>query len=349
VTISLNDNSDDSAESWKERQRKGTAVSKDDLPWTSRVDRQKSGAPLATDIPPSADPPQRTVRESQLFTEDTQKERRARINDICDRYDIKGSPLELDRTDLSQLIVDDQNGILYCYIPKVACTNWKRIMMILTGSSKGETNPLDIQASDSHLKNGFKTLNQFSNSEILYRVNHYLKFMFVRHPFERLLSAYKNKFHERYSVYFQKKFGRKIIRRYRPEAKAESLVYGNDVTFREFVTYVLDPRTHIEGLNEHWRQYYKLCHPCHIPYDVIGKYETLYPDARVVLEKAQVDHKVSFPTYPPSFKKAKTIDYIRDFYSTIPSQDIRDLKATYGLDFEFFGYKYPFLNDSAAP
>jgi hypothetical protein len=36
---------------------------------------------------------------------------------------------------------------------------------------------------------------------------------------ERLLSAYKNKFHERYSVYFQKKFGRKIIRRYRPEAK----------------------------------------------------------------------------------------------------------------------------------
>jgi hypothetical protein len=91
---------------------------------SKRVDRQKSGAPLATDIPPSADPPQRTVRESQLFTEDTQKERRARINDICDRYDIKGSPLELDRTDLSQLIVDDQNGILYCYIPKVSlkCT-----------------------------------------------------------------------------------------------------------------------------------------------------------------------------------------------------------------------------------
>ena len=234
-------------------------------------------------------------------------------------------------------------------LSQVACTNWKRIMMILTGSAgMQKKNPLDIQASDSHMRTGFKTLDQFSDSEIETRVQNYFKFMFVRHPFERLLSAYKNKFSERYSVYFQKKFGRKIIRRYRPEAKAESLVYGNDVTFREFVTYVLDPRTHVEGLNEHWRQFYKLCHPCHLNYDVIGKYETLYPDASLVLDSAGVSDRVSFPTYPPTTgkKRPKTIDYLRDFFATIPATELRDLKATYGLDFEFFGYKYPFLNDS---
>ena len=232
---------------------------------------------------------------------------------------------------------------------QVACTNWKRIMMILTGSAGDrKKNPMDIQASDSHMRTGFKTLDQYSDEEIINRVRQYFKFMFVRHPFERLLSAYKNKFSERYSVYFQKKFGRKIIRRYRQEAKAESLVYGNDVTFREFVTYVLDPRTHVEGLNEHWRQYYKLCHPCHLNYDVIGKYETLYSDASLVLDRAGVSDRVTFPTYPPETRKkrAKTVDYIRDFFATIPTTELKDLKATYGLDFEFFGYKYPFMNDS---
>ena len=65
------------------------------------------------------DPPQRHVLEEQLFTTDTQEERKRRIDDICDRYDLRGSPLELDRDDLRQIIVDDANKMLYCYIPKV--------------------------------------------------------------------------------------------------------------------------------------------------------------------------------------------------------------------------------------
>ncbi|KAK7074937.1 Carbohydrate sulfotransferase 11, partial [Halocaridina rubra] len=60
---------------------------------------------------------------------------------------------------LSNLIVDDKNRILYCYVPKVACTNWKRMMLILMGGSN-VTRPLSIPADSVHRKKVFTKLSE---------------------------------------------------------------------------------------------------------------------------------------------------------------------------------------------
>uniref|UniRef100_A0A8C6WT93 Carbohydrate sulfotransferase n=1 Tax=Neogobius melanostomus TaxID=47308 RepID=A0A8C6WT93_9GOBI len=242
-------------------------------------------------------------------------------------------------SDLKHLIVDDKHSLIYCYVPKVACTNWKRVLMIL--SSDGHyTDPLAIPASEAHIPGNLRRMSDLSVSEINLRLRTYLKFLFVREPFERLVSAYRNKFTRSYNTAFHKRYGTKIIQRYRPNPKPESLEKGSDVSFVEFVQYLVDPRTQREdSFNEHWERVHSLCHPCLIHYDVVGKYETLEPDAQAVLKLAGVDQMVQFPT---SHKSTRTDgNMAASFFQHIGPFYQKKLFNLYRMDYLLFNYSTP--------
>ncbi|XP_014324938.2 carbohydrate sulfotransferase 11-like isoform X1 [Xiphophorus maculatus] len=241
--------------------------------------------------------------------------------------------------DLKHLIVDDKHGLIYCYVPKVACTNWKRVLMVLSSNGR-YSDPLAIPANEAHVAGNLRTLSDFSVTEINQRLRSYLKFIFVREPFERLVSAYRNKFTRNYNTAFHKRYGTKIIRRHRANPQPEALEKGNDVSFREFIQYLVDPQTQREEpFNEHWERVHSLCHPCLIHYDVVGKYETLEPDAHAVLRLAGVEGKVQFPTSSKSTRTdgnmaARFFKHISPFYQ-------KKLFNLYRMDFLLFNYTTP--------
>ncbi|KAK1906761.1 Carbohydrate sulfotransferase 11, partial [Dissostichus eleginoides] len=185
--------------------------------------------------------------------------RRDQVVDSCRAYSASSRKRRvLTPADLKHLVVDEDHELIYCYVPKVACTNWKRVMMVLTGRGK-YSDPMEIPSNEAHIPSNLKTLNQYSISEINHRLKNYLKFLFVREPFERLVSAYRNKFTLKYNSSFHKRFGTRIIRRYRKNATQEALVNGADVKFKEFAEYLVDPATQRDGpLNEHWQTVYQL-------------------------------------------------------------------------------------------
>ncbi|KAK2725068.1 carbohydrate sulfotransferase 11-like isoform X1 [Artemia franciscana] len=272
-----------------------------------------------------------------------QNNRKKRLTDIC--YDVNRNLLGfygLNTRKLDHIISVDQQHLLYCYVPKVACTNWKRILMILSGNAN-TSDPLSIVANEVHPRHVWQTLADFNTSESQTRLNNYYKFMFVRHPFERLVSAYVNKFHKSYTDYFQIKYGREIVKNYRTNPEKEALARGHDVTFSEFVQYLIDPKSRERRpFDEHWRPMHELCEPCRIKYDIIGKYETLNEDSWLVLEDPRIDQKVKFP---PGLKKS-TASVVKSYLSQIPESHLIKLYYLYELDFKLFRYDFDVESDT---
>ena len=65
--------------------------------------------------------------------------------------------------------------------------------------------------------------------------------MLVRNPFDRVVSAWKDKFAPvEGRKYYHDTYGKTIVRKYRDKPSAESLKTGSDVKFEEFFRYVVD-------------------------------------------------------------------------------------------------------------
>nr|XP_040040742.1 LOW QUALITY PROTEIN: carbohydrate sulfotransferase 14 [Gasterosteus aculeatus aculeatus] len=238
------------------------------------------------------------------------------------------------RTLLQHVLVNDRHRLLYCYVPKVACSNWKRVLKVLSGALEN----VDVSVKMDH-RSDLLFLHSLKPEEIRHRLQHYFKFMFVREPMERLLSAYRNKFGEIES--YQRKYGVEIARRYRkPPAKdaAAAATRGDDVTFAEFVRYLLDEDA--ERMNEHWMPMYNLCQPCAVRYDFIGSYERLEADAELVLRRVGAPPAVRFPERQAWYKPvtAETLHY---FLCGLPQRLLRELLPKYILDFSLFAYALP--------
>ena len=103
-----------------------------------------------------------------------------------------------------------------------------------------------------------KSLNNYLKSE------HYLTFSFVRHPCDRLVSAYREKVERKTrGLYFK----HKLIKLY------------HKYDFATFVEHVIKTIKEGKGIDRHVRSFYGRCAYCDMKYDVIGRAETFNQDA----------------------------------------------------------------------
>ena len=114
------------------------------------------------------------------------EQRQQQIKSVCRRLN------ENQHADWDWLFISDQRKYIYCPIPKAACSSWKLTLLRLTG--KDLSNVISIhtvfwQTNDRFLKRAV----HYSATQRETRVKTYFKFMFVRDPLERLVSAYLDK------------------------------------------------------------------------------------------------------------------------------------------------------------
>ncbi|KAK2140326.1 hypothetical protein LSH36_1383g00023 [Paralvinella palmiformis] len=183
------------------------------------------------------------------------------------------------KTSTLPIIIDDGHRVLFCPVLKAASTAFIKLLTGMTGiHQQTDTvhNPRYIHAV------GLKYLSDFNASGIRMRLKNYFKFMVVRHPFDRLRSAYVDKFtgpgpaHNYFPKYVDL-----IEKCFRGNLSID--VGGQPmISFEQFL--ILIAKQQRRFVNAHWLDYVNSCQPCLIQYDHVIKMESFGEDLKVVLD-----------------------------------------------------------------
>lgn len=270
----------------------------------------------------------------------TQEKRRCFLQEFCKKHGGVSHPQSHVFHVVSRIYVEDKHKILYCEVPKAGCSNWKRVLMVLNGLASSAYN---ISHDAVHYGKHLKKLDSFDLNGIYTRLNTYTKAVFVRDPMERLVSAFRDKF-EHPNSYYHPVFGKAIIKKYRPNICEESLINGSGVKFKEFVHYLLDSHRPV-GMDIHWEKVSKLCFPCVIKYDFVGKFETLEEDANYFLRLIGAPEELKFPNFKDrhSSDERTNAHVVRQYLKDLTRTERQLIYDFYYLDYLMFNYTTPFL------
>ncbi|XP_058799283.1 carbohydrate sulfotransferase 11-like [Phymastichus coffea] len=305
-----------------------------------------------------AKPPVRNKNVDRLIREGAieNKERLRHVQKVCEKYKLgtyktASYDVEFKEPPAPQYGVyyfDSQHNVSYCPIYKSGSTTWLYNLCLLNGVPEEELLSGKEQISVI-ARRVMPELEYPEADEILKKT---AKLMIVRHPFERLLSAYRDKLEnsvagrEHGSLHFYKRYGEAIVRKYRDKTRAmpsnNQVIRrlgipepaGIEPTWREFVEYLI--HTDLTSYaDDHWTPYYLYCTPCLLNYDFIAKVETLDRDQLYAIHQLGLSDLI-IPRWQHATSGAN--DAASIYFSQLTKEHVRKLHAKFKLDFELFGY-----------
>ena len=158
----------------------------------------------------------------------------------------------------------------------------------------------------------------------------YFKFVFVRHPLIRLVSAYRDKIEPGTGWYGQLMLP-SVMKYLRKDGDK------TPISFQEFTSYILRGEGPMVN-NFHWAPYNIQCRFCEVQYDFIGRQEFLEKDSRYLID---TQFKKTFYTIFNNSIHRTNSDLVitRKYFTELTEETKQGLHRLYGEDMEMFGYK----------
>lgn len=195
-----------------------------------------------------------------------------------------------------------------------------------------------------------KSFKNLTFQGALHRLQNYYKFAIIRHPLERLLSAYRNKLEARLIYEQRRHFPANVqtyilshFRRQQYQAWLSSWhTYENssqaaDIhpTFQEFVQFMtLFP---LNEYNEHFSPFLELCHPCAIHYDFYANFKTLHYDLYALMSYLNIP-----PSYYPSTTSYhSTKNLMNTYFGQLSNAEKHHFYHTFHHELNFYCSLHP--------
>ncbi|XP_046436283.1 carbohydrate sulfotransferase 11 isoform X1 [Neodiprion fabricii] len=232
-----------------------------------------------------------------------------------------------------EFLVNRQHHLIWCNIFKAASTSWMYNFNLLAGYSAqflkaSKTVPLTL-ARQRYPRPTAKELATYLNDSV--------SFLIVRHPFERLLSGYRDKLEQSLPNTYHSKLGVHILSHYRRKTASGSRQGPRYPLFEEFVRWLLCEWKAGNELDMHWTPIANFCTPCQVRFDVIAKFETLHDDQNYLIKHAHLDHVIK-PEWKNPTRGTQTKNAVKSYFTQLTKSQIRDLYQMFRYDFILFDY-----------
>lgn len=289
------------------------------------VSNQTANETILRELPDQDDVAQFMIEREKLYAG-----RRQRIRMVCQKY---GHVLH--RSDpkiINTLMVSKENQLGYCRHGKVGTSTWMHYFLDMA-NSEALRNLSTRTGLHTFIPKYFR-LPQDTRLKTYLNDNPLLLVTFVRHPFERLVSAYENKikyFRDKAFLAIRENIGR---------------MFGN-LSFLSFIKFILRELTTSCTLascevNVHWRPFYDRCAYCDMDYDVIGTLDEFQADIFYINQRIHLPGVFNLTLQANSSpeisnqltRHEKTLQYFKQLQKT----QIVMLLRIYRVDFELFGF-----------
>nr|XP_033342540.1 carbohydrate sulfotransferase 11-like [Megalopta genalis] len=237
---------------------------------------------------------------------------------------------------LSNMIIDTVHAISWCPIYKAASSTWMKHFATLGGvltETAMELIRRDILQINTIVRKAFPRDRDMKKA--YQKLNKTMKFLIVRHPFERLVSAYRDKLeHIQGRDYYYKRFGRHIAHRYHKYRQPNETKL--EPTFTEFLHFIAEEKY----FDEHWAPFIDTCEPCLIQYNYILKFDTFDRDQQFLIQELGLGNylyeKSDLKNINP--RGVTTTALVKEYMQNVPRSLLDVINKVYENDFKLFSY-----------
>lgn len=210
---------------------------------------------------------------------------------------------------LSSLRVSTKLDLLYCRVPSTGVEEWQQLLEKLE-EKENLTLPVPLPYPRQHASE--TQLSEFNLTEIEAMLGSYTKVLFVRDPFQRLISTFLQG-------------------------------TSSSPSFRSFVQDVLDSGQHNDSMA--WKPLVGLCQPCLIQYDYVVMFGFLRQELGHLLRRAGLPVDSLLPKFSDTQVQWTYSWLSEQMFSELSLQQKKQLSYFYRWDLVAFPFSSSFLSD----